>query len=90
MFANSGVGVPRTAAEQYAKGNEVEPEEWNIGDLVFFDFTGGISHVGIYVGGGNIIHASTSKGVIRQPLTDDYLASGYVGTRRIVPSLTGR
>ncbi|MFN8361765.1 MAG: C40 family peptidase [Candidatus Kapaibacterium sp.] len=90
VFAGSGVGVPRTAAEQYAVGKEVESEEWSIGDLVFFDFSGGISHVGIYIGGGNIIHASTSKGVIRQPLSDDYLSSGFVGIRRILPALTGR
>ncbi len=90
VFAGSGVGVPRTAAEQYTVGTEIEPEEWSIGDLVFFDFNGGISHVGIYAGGGNIIHASTSKGVIRQPLSDDYLSSGFVGIRRILPALTGR
>jgi cell wall-associated NlpC family hydrolase len=90
VFASSGVGVPRTAAEQYTAGNSIESEELSIGDLVFFDFSGGISHVGIYIGGGNIIHASTSRGVIRQPLSDEYLASGYVGSRRILPSLTGR
>ena len=59
------------------------------GDLVIFkkyaSSAGRASHVGIYIGGGEFIHASTSKvGVIISKLSDAYYPPGFVGGRRIV------
>jgi len=54
---------------------------------VFFT-TGGssrINHVGIYIGDGKFVHASTNKGITITSLSDDTYASDYVGARRVLP-----
>ena len=52
--------LPRTAREQYAKLSRITKDELKEGDLVFFNTTGGISHVGMYLQNGKFIHSSTS------------------------------
>ena len=64
--------VPQTTAERQA------------GDLVYFAWSGSIDHVGIYLGGGQFIHASTSQGVVVDSLYDSYYASGYYGATRVI------
>ena len=55
-----------------------------VGDLVFFSYGGGdISHVGIYLGGGAFIHA-TSNGGVKISYFDSYYSSTYVGAVRIL------
>jgi cell wall-associated NlpC family hydrolase len=57
-----------------------------VGDLIFFrNKSGNINHVGLYVGDNKLLHASSSKGVIVQPLNDPYLANGFAGIRRFLP-----
>ena len=63
----------------------VSSEERQAGDLVFFDTFGGISHVGIYLGGGQFIHASSSGGVKVNSLYESYYAACYLGAGRILP-----
>ena len=55
------------------------------GDLIFFNTTGsGVSHVGIYIGGGKFIHASSGAGkVIESSLSEDYYSSRYVNATRV-------
>jgi len=77
-----GMSIPRTSAEEFKIGKAVAKHDLNIGDLVFFGDNLKVSHVGIYVGNGNFIHASTSLGVTVTPLSDSYWVPRYIGARR--------
>jgi cell wall-associated NlpC family hydrolase len=82
VFALLGIGLPRTADAQYDAGKPAIGGP-RAGDLVFFDTYGGVSHVGIYLGHGEFVHASTSRGVMVSKLSEAYWASRYVGAKRI-------
>lgn len=85
VFKNSGISIPRTTGSQYASGKSVAKKDLKTGDLVFFNTTGrGVSHVGIYVGNSNFIHASTSQGVMISSINDPYYwGKRYLGARRV-------
>lgn len=82
----SGITLPRTTTEQYKVGTYVAKKDLQPGDLVFLQNTyrAGISHVGIYIGDGKMIHASSSKGVTTSNLSSSYYTSHYYGARRVV------
>ena len=62
VYANFGVALNRSAADQSRNGTEVSLSELQPGDLVFYDHgTGYIGHVALYIGNGQIVHASTSR-----------------------------
>jgi len=62
VYSDFGIALPRTATYQSYEGVEVSESELQPGDLVFYDHnTGSVEHVGIYIGGGQIIHASTER-----------------------------
>ncbi len=83
--------LPRTAAEQARTGVRVNRTALRYGDLVFFNTDGRtISHVGIYVGEDEFIHASSSQGVIISGLDERYWSRRYVGARRILGTSTDR
>jgi len=86
VLLNNGVRPPRTAAAQYSMGTPVPRSELRPGDLVFFGNTyrRGISHVGIYIGNNNFIHAARpGKGVCVSSLNRSYYKRKYVGAKRI-------
>jgi len=74
--------IPRSTTEEYKMGKDVTGDNLSIGDLVFFGEGRRVSHVGIYVGRGNFIHASSSNGVMVSPLDDSYWKPKYIGARR--------
>lgn len=65
IFKKYGVNLPHHAASQAQLGKKVTLAEAQPGDLVFYDKNGSINHVGIYIGNGQIVHASTPKTGIR-------------------------
>ena len=65
VFANFGIGLSRTAESQSYGGTSVDFGGLQPGDLLFYNSTGSIDHVAIYIGGGQIVHAANSrKGII--------------------------
>ncbi len=81
-----GVDLPRTATDQYYHGTPIERDQLQPGDLVFFrnTYKPGISHVGIYTGNGNFVHAANShKGVREDSLDEPYFVKHYAGARRV-------
>ena len=90
LYKKHGINLPRTALSQSKTGIPVQPDQLQKGDLVFFltDKKRGIpvTHVGIYLGNGEFIHAaSRKKGVIISPLDHGHYQKCYVGARRILP-----
>lgn len=61
VFKNFGVKLPRTSASQSGAGTKVSVSEMKAGDLIFYAKGGTINHVAIYIGGGQVIHASSPK-----------------------------
>ena len=86
IYAKQGVRLPRTAASQYNSGTHVSASELQPGDLVFFAGTAskrGITHVGVYIGGGKMVHAATPRyGVQLSSLSESYYRQHYVGAVR--------
>lgn len=85
VFRQCGYSINRTAAAQYSNGSYVSYDSLQAGDLVFFANTysaSGITHVGIYIGGGEFIHAANG-GVKISSLSESYYSSRYYGARRI-------
>ena len=81
-----GYSPYRTPADQYTMGSYVSKGDLQPGDIVFFQNTYkvGISHVGIYVGGGQFIHAPNSRSVVSYAdLTTGYWSNHYYGARRV-------
>ena len=85
VYSKNGKSLPRTAAAQYSGTARVSKEGLTPGDLVFFagTYKSGISHVGIYIGGGQFIHAANSKtGVTISSLNSGYYSAHYAGAGR--------
>ena len=65
VFANFGISIPRTAAAQSGSGTPVDLSEIQAGDLLFYYGSSGIGHVTIYMGNGQVVHASSpSTGIV--------------------------
>lgn len=79
VYAQLGITLPHYAAAQYQLGVGVPRDQLQPGDLVFFD---ALDHVGIYIGGGQFVHAPHTGDVVKITTLDAYGGS-YVGARRI-------
>ncbi|HEX5468380.1 MAG TPA: NlpC/P60 family protein [Gaiellaceae bacterium] len=80
VYAQVGVSLPHNAAMQYGLGHAVSRDQLAPGDLVFFN---GLSHVGLYIGGGRFVHAPHTGDVVKiSSLSESWYASTYVGARR--------
>ncbi|MCA9776705.1 MAG: C40 family peptidase [Candidatus Eremiobacteraeota bacterium] len=83
VWAQHGYRIPRTADIQYNVGEGVKRGQELPGDLVFFEtYAPGASHVGVYLGRGYFIHASSSRGVTIDRLATDFFAQRYLGAKR--------
>lgn len=84
VFCDRGMIIPRTADLQFEVGQVVPRGQEQPGDMVFFEtYCPGASHVGIYVGRNQFVHASSGAGYITfGDLRDDYFSRCYLGARR--------
>jgi cell wall-associated NlpC family hydrolase len=90
LYRKHHINLPRTAWEQSQKGQVIQKDNLQKGDLLFFltDKKRGIpiTHVGIYIGNGNFIHAASKKdGIIISPVTHGKYAETFVSARRVIP-----
>ena len=86
IFKQHGISLNRTAKAQYSNGVAVSRANLQPGDLVMFGpSVSGINHVGIYIGGGKIVHAANpSRGVTIDTINSGYYNNNYVGARRVL------
>ncbi|MGX2967372.1 NlpC/P60 family protein [Ursidibacter sp. B-7004-1] len=75
------IHLPRSTAEQKYSGKSISKSDLKAGDLVFFRKN---NHVGVYIGGGKFVHASSSRGVITSSLSEKYWAKTYTQSRRVL------
>jgi cell wall-associated NlpC family hydrolase len=96
VFGSCGIDLDRTSRSQAEQGDPIDLAKIQPGDLLFFSTQGmrkGISHVGIYLGEGQFIHAASWSGPRRGcvqlgQLASKYFADRLVAARRIVGQLT--
>ena len=82
VYAQLGVSLPHHAASQYNYGVPVSRDQLAPGDLVFFN---GLGHAGIYIGGGQFVHAPHTGDVVKiSSLSDSWYSATYYGARRIL------
>lgn len=91
VYAKVGVTLERVSYNQATQGIKVDKSKLQAGDLVFFSGINSssksakISHVGIYIGNGQFIHAANSnRGVVIDDLNSDYYKTHYVTARRVI------
>lgn len=87
VMKQNGVSISRTAADQAKGGSAVSKSNLQPGDLVFFNTIAGngknVDHVGIYIGNGQMIHNSSSKGkVVQVNMNTEYWNTRYTTARR--------
>ena len=81
-YAQVGVSLPHSTYALYNMGVPVSYDQLQPGDLVFFD---GLGHVGLYIGGGQFVHAPHTGDVVKvSSLSEGWYSSTYVGARRIL------
>lgn len=82
VFNQVGVSLPHYAAAQFGMGTPVSRDQLQPGDLVFFR---GLGHMGMYIGGGNMIHAPRTGDVVKiSSLSESYYVQNWVGARRVL------
>lgn len=82
VYRHFGVSLNRTAAGQASNGTSVSKSNLQPGDLLLF--CSPINHVGIYIGGGRMVHAANrTRGVTTDTINSGYYLTNYVGARRI-------
>ena len=87
LYGAHDISLHRTASQQLQDGIVVSSDHMQVGDLVFFHESWDsypASHVGIYVGNNQIIHASSSRGVVYDDLDSTWFAERFLCVRRVV------
>lgn len=94
VYSKNGYSIGRTTEQQWKQGSTVSQDNLQAGDLVFFKntynsgHTDGVSHVGVYVGNGQFVHNSSSKGVTTSSLSESYWTQHYLGAKRVDGTVT--
>lgn len=90
VFKNkAGIVLPRTSSAQSKYGTSVSWSNLKAGDLMFFDTNGAnngqVSHVGLYIGNGQMIHASSSqRKIVITSVNTSYYKNAFVNARRVL------
>lgn len=85
VFSQFGYSINRTATAQLANGYSVAYENLRPGDIIYFGYGSTASHVGMYIGNGQFVHAeNSSTGVVITDLSVSWYASRYLCAHRIV------
>lgn len=89
IMKKNDIDLPRTSAEQATVGEHVDRDDLKPGDLIFFDTDGGknhVSHVGMYIGEGRFIHASSGgDGEVKiSSLSEHFYSVTYMTARRVI------
>lgn len=85
VMKHHGINLSRSSSAQYSNnGYHISVDELQKGDLVFYGYSGRVSHVGIYIGGGQIIHANDERtGVIISSLYPTH-GKPFIGAKRVL------
>jgi cell wall-associated NlpC family hydrolase len=97
VFGAFGFGLERSSYSQAKQGEPIDPKQIQPGDLLFFKTRGNqnrVSHVGIYLGQGQFIHAGSwggpgQRGVKIGELDSSYYANRLISARRVLTQPTG-
>ena len=84
VYAHFGVSLPHYTGSQFSTGQAVNRKDLQAGDLVFFNTYSSVSHVGIYIGGGNFIHAPGTGSKVTISSLEGYYQTTYAGARRYI------
>ena len=84
VFGSLGVDLPRRASDQFGEGLPVSRKDLRTGDLLFFGRAGSPSHVGIAVSNREMMHASSSRGVVLEGIDEFSRYQPLAGIKRIV------
>ena len=86
LYKQVGISIPRVSKDQSKYGKSVSRSNLQPGDLLFFNTSGsGVSHVGLYIGNGQMIHAANSKkGVRHDSITSGYYYNKFTNARRVL------
>ena len=85
VYQQHGVSMPREVRDQFRVGKNIDRDQLEPGDLVFFSTVApGASHVGIVIGGDQFVHAPSERGVVRvESLSQQYWSSRFIGAKRV-------
>lgn len=90
IYETFDIDLSRVSYMQAHDGKQITKSELMPGDLVFFDTSGNnngqISHVGIYAGNGQFLHADSTHGVMLSNLNSNYYRKSYVTSIRVIPA----
>lgn len=86
LYAQAGVSVGRTTYDQVKQGQHINSlDALQAGDVVFFQSGGDVHHEGLYIGGGQFMHAPHTGDVVKiSSLSEPYYASQFMGGRRFI------
>lgn len=84
-WREAGYAIPRTSASQYSFTERISRDQLRPGDLVFYGYSG-VSHVVMYIGGGNIVHAPGSGRYVRVEALSSYWTAALIGYGRVPAS----